>query len=127
MRRESRVCEEFGELIREIKGQDSFGQAEIKTGISQAYLLAMGRGKVPQPDIIRKFAAGYADRHPDLEALLRSAGYEYEHPKPDMVREQMAEYLVNTGRLTPDEAKKVLSELQKDPVDLEEWHEGKSA
>ncbi len=72
---ETRVREEFGKLVQRIKGEDSFGQAAVRTTISQAYLLAMARGKVPGREIIEKFARGYADRGADLHELLVAAGY----------------------------------------------------
>ncbi|HUV05810.1 MAG TPA: hypothetical protein VMX94_11965 [Armatimonadota bacterium] len=53
---------------------------------------------------------------------------EGDHPDPMLVREQMAEYLVQTQRLTPEEAEKVLSELQEAPTaNAEDLRERKSA
>lgn len=70
---ETRVIAQFGDKIREIMGEDTFGQAAIKTGISKAYLLAMGRGQVPTRAIVEKFAAGY---NTEPKELLVVAGYE---------------------------------------------------
>lgn len=70
---ETRVSKEFGDLVRETMQGDTYGKATIKTGISQAYLLAMSRGKVPSRAIIERFAAGY---NTEAQPLLVAAGYE---------------------------------------------------
>lgn len=114
---ETRISIEFGRLVSEIISDDSFGQASIRTGISAAYLLQMKRGKVPSEHIIEKFAAGYADRHADLHALRLAAGYDSGAPLDEekctlLVREQTVAYLVATNRLSPENARSALSELE---------------
>ena len=70
---ETRVRAEFGHLVRQIMEGDTYGKAAIKTGISQAYLLAMGRGQVPTRSFVEKFAKGYKVSSEDL---LIAGGYE---------------------------------------------------
>jgi len=75
---ETRIRSEFAELVKEIIGADTYGKAAIKTSISKAYLLAMGRGQVPTRAIIEKFAQGY---NADLHQLLIAADYEHADPR----------------------------------------------
>lgn len=73
---ETRISQEFGRLVAELMENDSFGQGTIRAGISQGYLLAMKRGKVPTAGFVKKFADGYKDRGADLHKLMIAAGYE---------------------------------------------------
>lgn len=90
-----RVSKDFGRLILEIKGEDSFGQAAIKTQISKAYLVEMAAGKVPRPETIRRFVDGYDLPAEKARRLYDLAGYAVPAEwQPDRVRERIAEYLV---------------------------------
>lgn len=73
---ETRISAEFGKIVTELMGEDSLGQGTVRTSISTAYLMWMKRGKVPKPDVIRRFAEGYKDRGADLQKLMIAAGYE---------------------------------------------------
>ena len=73
---ETRIEPEFGKMVCDIIGADTYGQSTIKTGISQAYLLAMGRGKVPSRVIVDRFADGYKLSDEQRIHLLVLAGYE---------------------------------------------------
>ena len=92
----------------------------------------MSDGMVPGADHVIQWAKALKE---PINKWLELAGYEpipeeliSERPDPMLVREQMADYLVRTNRLTPEEADKVLSELQDDPAaDLEALRERKSA
>lgn len=68
-----KVSEAFGRLVTETVGTDSLGRAQIKTQISQAYLLAMKRGKVPSREIIERFANGY---NMPIAPFLKAAGFD---------------------------------------------------
>jgi hypothetical protein len=93
---ETRISEHFGILVTEAMGSDTYGQAAIKTGISQAYLLAMRRGKVPTLPIVEKFYAAYRERV-DYDALLIAAGYKEKQIDPIAV---IACELRTSGKLT---------------------------
>jgi hypothetical protein len=75
---ETRISEEFGQLIGDLLGSDTYGQASVRTEVSQAYLLAMKRGKVPTRHIVDRVCDGYADRlTPEKRsAILVAAGHE---------------------------------------------------
>ena len=75
---ETRISLEFGKIITDALKDNTYGQASIKTGISQAYILAMARGKVPSEPIIEKFAKGM---NCDLDELMIAAGYKEPEPK----------------------------------------------
>jgi hypothetical protein len=92
---ETRISAEFGRLVSEAMGTDSYGQGTIKTGISQAYLFAMKAGKVPSREVVEKFATGYSA---DLQALRIAAGYE----EPTDIAEQIALKLRTNGQMSED-------------------------
>lgn len=73
-----KVSEDFGNLVKETLGTDSFGQAAIKTKISKAYLLELAQGKVPTEAIVEKFAKGY---NTDTKKFMVAAGYEHADPR----------------------------------------------
>lgn len=73
---ETRVSARFGEIVREILGTDSFGQATIKTGISKAYLVEMARGKVPSVRYVQKLVDGYALPYEQTRKIMVAAGHE---------------------------------------------------
>lgn len=77
---ETRISASFGNLVRLFMGEDTYGQGTIKTGISQAYLLAMGRGKVPTRAIVEKFSDGYKLADSNRTRILVAAGYEQPPP-----------------------------------------------
>lgn len=111
----------------------SLGAAAAKTGKPElkSYLSRWCKGHIPQ----YMAAIDFLEHFPREEAIecLQAAGYPIpaewsEVAAADRVREQMAEYLVHTKRLTPEDAKEVLSELQAEPeADPEEWEDRKSA
>lgn len=120
---ETRISPEFGRLVSDIIGADSFGQVSIRTGISQAYLLQMKRGKVPSEQIIEKFAAGYADRGADLRALRLAAGYEPPVPfvlPVEDVDAAIRRYRTEHPSLTDDQAdelRRIVTDVLSHPSD----------
>ena len=127
-----RVIKAFGEEVRKrlvAKGW-SFRRATISTEIPHTTIGAMADGVIPGEDHIIKWAKALKE---PINEWLTLAGYDpipeeliSERPDPMLVREQMAEYLVETGRLSAEQAKEVLSELKAEP-DAEEWQDQKSA
>jgi len=118
-------------------GLGTYGQAEQKTGMERTVLFRWrSKGEKPTAGSGRgsviDWAVGIGE---DINHWLELAGYDpipeelvCERPDPMMVREQMAEYLVQTNRLTPKEAEAALSELQTESeADPEEWRDLKSA
>jgi hypothetical protein len=71
-----KVEPDFGKLITETMGSDSFGQAAIKTQISKAYLVEMARGKVPSEKYVDMFADGYSMPLETRHKLRVLAGYD---------------------------------------------------
>ena len=113
---ETRVSKQFAELVRRIMGDDSYGQASVRTEISKAYLLQMASGKVPSEAIIEKFVRGYADRSPDLHALRVAAGYE----KPEealsgyyMIKSDDISFCVREGTALSEEDIKQIADIIK--------------
>jgi hypothetical protein len=108
---ETRTSEDFGKLVSSLIGEDSLGKVTIKTGISQAYLVAMRRGKVPSELIIQKFAKGMADRWPngydDLLQTLRIAA-DYEEPAdPAEAISSCVHRQRILGKLNPDKERRI--------------------
>ncbi|MCE5200533.1 MAG: hypothetical protein ABFD54_14905 [Armatimonadota bacterium] len=101
-----KVEPEFGELVRAVVGNDSYGQAAIKTEISKAYLVEMARGKVPSREVIEKFAAGYKA---NVSPLLIAAGYE--QPTDTETRVQ---YALNGADDLSELSKQQLMEMVRD-------------
>ena len=118
-----RVSKDFGLLIVEIKGEDSFGQAAIKTQISKAYLVEIAAGKVPRPETIKRFADGYQVPAGNARRLYDLAGYAIPaewQPGPeasamalaDRVRERIAEYLVTRKGMSQQEVITMFQEIE---------------
>lgn len=63
---------EFAEMVRQIVGERSLRQAQIKTGVSHTTIGDMMKGIRPKEATIRLFAAGFDT---DSQDLLRAAGY----------------------------------------------------
>ncbi len=136
---ETRISPEFGGLVRALMGDDTYGQGTIKTGISQAYLLAMGRGKVPTRAIVERFVAGYKLSSEDRSKLLVAAGYDQPSelvpaveaalpPVSDISEEEKAELLdmvkgyssarnETTRHYIAETVKKILEEEKKEEGD----------
>lgn len=72
---EARFSDQFGKMVKEIIGEDSYSQASARTQISEANLMQMVQGRIPSEANIRKFAEAYSDRKPDLHALLDAGEY----------------------------------------------------
>ena len=110
---ETRVSKQFGDLVRRIMGDDSYGQASVRTEISKAYLLQMASGKVPSEAIIGKFVRGYADRNPDLHALRVAAGYERPEETPGgyyVIKSDDVSFCVREGtELSEEDVKRIAS------------------
>jgi hypothetical protein len=103
---ETRVSEEFGRLVKKVMGEDSYGKATIKTGISQAYLYAMKGGKVPSREIVEKFAKGYKTA---VEPLMIAAGYT--QPK-DLV--EVVRIALRKNDTLSEESRRIIEELVKE-------------
>ena len=63
---------EFAEMVRQIVGDRSLRQAQIKTGVSHTTIGDMMKGIRPKEATIRLFAAGFDTASEDL---LKAAGY----------------------------------------------------
>lgn len=70
-----KVSKQFGELITEVKGEDSFGKAALKTGVSKAYLVDWAAGKVPRPEYLEMFLQGYKVSSEKAQELYKAADY----------------------------------------------------
>jgi hypothetical protein len=83
-----RVSPEFGKLINELFGEDSFGTAQIRTEVSKAYLVELSKGKVPTAEAIGRLLSGYSDRVTGdfARRMYQVAGYAI----PEEWREQAA-------------------------------------
>lgn len=76
MPRQALYSVEFGAKIGELIGDLSLEQAGIRTGLAGETIRRMRAGKIPEPDTLRMFAEGFADRGADLQVLRIAAGYE---------------------------------------------------
>lgn len=67
---------ELAEYAGKIVGELSLEQAGIRTGLSGETVRRLKSGKVPEPQTLRAFAEGFADRGADLTELMVICGYE---------------------------------------------------
>jgi hypothetical protein len=122
---------QFAEHLEKLFGSLTHEQAAIRTGISSEYLRKMRKlGLVPSESIVARIAAGM---NADLHALRTAAGYASPAPLDEekcisMVREQTVAYLVHTNRLSPEDARSALAELDAKPAQgSDDWLEPRSA
>ncbi|MEN6371544.1 MAG: hypothetical protein ABFD64_05965 [Armatimonadota bacterium] len=108
---ETRVSEDFGHIVKEIMGEDSYGKATIKTGISQAYLHAMKGGKVPSREIVEKFAKGYKT---SAEPLMIAAGYIEPKDTIEVVR-----IALRRNDTLSEESRKIIEEVVRERLEID--------
>jgi len=130
-----RISKAFGEQVRQVLANRGWShlRANVASSIPSATIGRMALGIVPGSDHVIAWAKALKE---PINKWLDLAGYDpipenliSVRPDPMIVREQMAEYLVETGRLTSEEAAKALSELQEESAaaDMEHLGERKSA
>ncbi len=86
-----KISEDLKNLFLQIKGKDSYGMASIKTGISKAYIVEIGSGKVPSADYIQRIADGYKLDADSTRQLFITAGYSPPHAE-DRPPQNIAEF-----------------------------------
>jgi hypothetical protein len=106
------VSKELGKLISEIKGEDSFGQAAIKTQVSKAYLIEIAAGKVPRPEILEQFLIGYKVKPCKAKEIYEAAGYYLpthwveDLPETAMTTDNATVYVRIEGEMDSDKEKR---------------------
>lgn len=128
---DNKVSLEFGAAIKDRleKRQWSYRRAAINTGLRYGTIGNMASGLIPGEDHIIRWAEAIGE---NINYWLQLAGY---RPIPeelvcqvtaDQVKEQLAEYLIEHKKMTPDEVSQMWQDLG-DESSPEESMERKSA
>ena len=112
-----KVSERFGQLILEVKGTDTFGQASLKAEVSKAYLVEIAAGKIPSLQIVERVLAAYSVPPEKAREVYEAAGYappaQYleDVSRADRVREDVSRYLIEKKGMPDSEVKEMFEEI----------------